>query len=66
MLYFAHILPNSVFVYVFIRPTDVTLELSEQGKTRVMGSINLVLTLIPRTQEDKEQVILARIILKYL
>lgn len=39
------------------QPTDVTLELSEPGKMSVMGSINVVFTLIPRSQEDKEQVI---------
>uniref|UniRef100_A0A646QG56 Multiple C2 and transmembrane domain-containing protein 1 n=1 Tax=Hemiscolopendra marginata TaxID=943146 RepID=A0A646QG56_9MYRI len=37
------------------RPTDVLLTLTEPGKNDFMGEIHLTVTLIPRTQEEKEQ-----------
>ncbi|XP_071444418.1 multiple C2 and transmembrane domain-containing protein isoform X1 [Hetaerina americana] len=42
----------------FNKATEITLSLSEAGKTpsnKYMGTLSLTVTLIPRTQEDKDQ-----------
>ena len=47
------------FYYQFFRPTDLELHLSEKASKKVeedMGYIKLQAKLVPKTQEEKEQV----------
>lgn len=49
-----------IFSFLSFRPTDLAVTLTESGKPDVTspswGQIFLSLTLIPKTQEEKEQV----------
>ncbi|KAK7459724.1 hypothetical protein BaRGS_00038960, partial [Batillaria attramentaria] len=48
--------PHAVSHCLCFRATDLKLMLSERGKAEYMGYLNLTCTLIPKTQEDKDQV----------
>jgi hypothetical protein len=41
---------------LLFRPTDLELKLSDKGKSDYMGVIKLQVTLVPKSQEDRDQV----------